>query len=48
MLAQFATMNGGETATHGSLIFSEEARAQYVRFFQSGIDDGVATVEAGE
>jgi hypothetical protein len=44
VVAQFATMNGGERATHGELIFAPEARAQYVEFFRSGLADGVATV----
>lgn len=45
VLAPFATMNGGEKASHGELIFADEARDQYVEFFRSGLEDGVATVE---
>lgn len=46
VLCQFATMNGGEVATHGELIFAEEARAQYVELFRSALADGVGTVLA--
>ena len=45
VITQFATMNGGEVATHGELIFTEEARAQYVEFFRTGIVNGTADVE---
>jgi hypothetical protein len=48
VLAQFATMNGGEKASHGELIFADEAREQYVQFFTSGLEDGVGTVIAVE
>lgn len=48
VLAQYATMNGGEKASHGELIFAEEARGQYLEFFASGLEDGVATVVVGE
>jgi hypothetical protein len=34
VFSQFDRMNGGKTAEHGELIFSPEARSQYVRFFQ--------------
>ena len=44
VLVPYATMNGGERASHGELIFATEARAQYVEFFRSGLADGVATV----
>ncbi|MBK6516532.1 MAG: alpha/beta fold hydrolase [Polyangiaceae bacterium] len=46
VLCQFATMNGGEVASHGELIFAEEARAQYVELFRSALADGVGTVIA--
>ncbi len=45
IMTQFATMNGGEVATHGELIFAPEARAQYVEFFRTGIVNGTATVK---
>jgi dienelactone hydrolase len=45
VITQFATMNGGEVATHGELIFTPEARAQYVEFFRTGIVHGTAEVE---
>lgn len=44
ILSQFDRMDGGKLATHGSLIFSEEARAQYVEFFATGLAEGHATV----
>ncbi len=44
VLYQFARMNGDETATHGDLLFSAEARAQYVDFFSSGLSAPHATV----
>jgi pimeloyl-ACP methyl ester carboxylesterase len=34
VVCQFDTMEGGKAATHGELIFSPEAQAQYVAFFQ--------------
>ncbi len=43
-IAQFDTMDGGMTANHGGLIFSAEARAQYVAFFASGLTAAHATV----
>jgi dienelactone hydrolase len=46
VLAQFSKMNGGATATHGELIFSPEARRQYVEFFRGAIADGRATAVA--
>lgn len=46
VMCQFTTMNGGEPATHGELLFSEEARAQYVEFFRSALEDGVGTVHS--
>ncbi|MBK8258752.1 MAG: hypothetical protein IPK82_39610 [Polyangiaceae bacterium] len=44
VMSQYQTI-GGKTATHGELIFSEEARAQYVKFFASGLIDGHATCD---
>jgi hypothetical protein len=44
VLYQFARINGDETATHSDLLFSEEARAQYVDFFSSGLAAPHATV----
>jgi hypothetical protein len=44
VLAQFDRVNGDELATHGELIFTDEARAQYVSFFASGLASGRATV----
>ena len=44
VLSQFDKMNGAMSATHGELIFSPEARAQYVAFFASGLAAGHATV----
>lgn len=44
VMCQFATMNGGEVATHGELIFTEEARDQYVEFFRTGLTGRPATV----
>ncbi len=46
VLCQFDTMNGGEIANHGELIFAPEAQAQYVELFRSGLADGVGTVIA--
>ncbi|MCA9599046.1 MAG: alpha/beta fold hydrolase [Myxococcales bacterium] len=45
VICQFDTMNGGETAKHGDLIFAPEAQAQYVEFFKSDIA-GSAVVNA--
>lgn len=36
----------GKVAAHGELIFSSEARQQYVEFFKSHVDTGQATVVA--
>lgn len=44
-LVQFDEMDGGELAVHGSLIFSEVARKQYVQFFASGLASEHATVD---
>ena len=44
VLAQFDKMDGDTPASHGSLIFSAEARAQYVAFFASGLATGHSTV----
>lgn len=43
-LVQFDEMDDGALAVHGSLIFSEVARAQYVEFFASGLAAEHATV----
>lgn len=45
-LAQFDRMNGAETATHGDLISSTEARRQYVEFFRTALETGRATIRA--
>lgn len=37
VMSQFDKMEGDKLAEHGGLIFSPEARAQYVHFFQSGL-----------
>jgi hypothetical protein len=39
-------MDGGENANHGGLIFSAEARAQYVELFSTGLAAEHATVVA--
>ncbi|NUO49779.1 MAG: hypothetical protein HOV80_13065 [Polyangiaceae bacterium] len=44
VLTQFATMNGGEPATHGELYFAPEGRDQYVEFFRTALEAGVGTV----
>jgi hypothetical protein len=44
VLTQFDTMNGGEVATHGELYFSPEGRGQYVEFFRTAVETGLATV----
>ena len=44
VLAQFDKINGGQAASHGEVIFSPEAKKQYVSFFQSGLKSGHATV----
>ena len=44
-MVQFDRIHGGaDLATHGELIFSDEARAQYLEFFASGLADGHATI----
>lgn len=43
-ISQFDRMNGGELATHGELIFSPEAKAQYLEFFRTGLADAHATI----
>jgi hypothetical protein len=43
-IAQFDTMNGGDKAEHGELIFSPEARAHYVEFLRTALSNGHATV----
>lgn len=40
----FDEIEGGMTATHGELIFSPEAQAQYVEFFRTGLAQPHATV----
>ncbi|MEZ4294685.1 MAG: hypothetical protein R3B70_06890 [Polyangiaceae bacterium] len=44
-MSQFDKIEGGKLATHGELIFSPEARAQYVKFFQTGLANGHATCD---
>jgi pimeloyl-ACP methyl ester carboxylesterase len=44
VIAQFDKIEGGQLATHGELIFSPEARTQYVEFFKSGLANPHATV----
>lgn len=44
-MSQFDVIEGGKVATHGELIFSPEARAQYVKFFQTGLQSKHATCE---
>ena len=43
-ISQFDVVNGDELATHGELIFSPEARAQYVEFFRTGLAAPHATI----
>jgi pimeloyl-ACP methyl ester carboxylesterase len=43
-ISQFDKMDDGMPAEHGGLIFSKEARAQYVEFFKSVITKGHGTV----
>ena len=43
VLSQFDRMNGSAPASHGELVFSAEARAQYVSFFASGLASKHAT-----
>jgi hypothetical protein len=44
-LPQNDRVNGDGYATHGELMFSAEARAQHVRFFATGLENGHATIE---
>jgi hypothetical protein len=46
VISQFDKMDGTKNALHGELIFSPEARAQYVEFFKTGLANGHATVIA--
>jgi hypothetical protein len=46
VISQFDKMDGTKTALHGELIFAQEARAQYVEFFKTGLANGHATVIA--
>jgi len=46
VVAQFDKMQGDKIATHGELIFSPEAQAQYVKFFQTGLASSHASVPA--
>ena len=43
-ISQFDRMDGDKAATHGDLIFSPEAQAQYVEFFKTGLSSPRATV----
>lgn len=43
-IVQFDFIEGGQVAQHGELIFSPEARAQYVEFFKTGLAQPHATV----
>ena len=45
VLSQFDKVEGDKIATHGELIFSPEGRAQYVKFFETGLEDGHGTCE---
>lgn len=45
VISQFDKIEGDKLATHGELTFSPEARAQYVKFFQTGLEDGHGTCE---
>jgi hypothetical protein len=45
-MSQFDKIDGGTTATHGELLFSPEAQAQYVAFFESALANEHATVVA--
>ncbi|MEB2311271.1 MAG: alpha/beta fold hydrolase [Sorangiineae bacterium] len=44
VVSQFDRIEGGKLATHGELIFSPEANAQYVGFFRSALGAAHATV----
>lgn len=46
VLSQFDKIEGGKIATHGELIFSPEARTQYVEFFQTSLENGHGTCTA--
>lgn len=47
VVSQFLRVEGGsKRAEHGALIFTPEARAQYLRFFQSGLAAEHATASA--
>ncbi len=46
VICQFDKMNGTKTASHGELIFSDEAIQQYVEFFKTGLANQHATVNA--
>jgi len=43
-MTQFDTINAGELAVHGELIFSAEGHDQYVEFFETGLTDDHATI----
>ena len=43
VMSQFDKIEGTKLAVHGDLIFSPEARAQYVEFFQTGLAEPYAT-----
>jgi len=43
-ISQYNRVEGDKIATHGELIFSPEARAQYVEFFRSGLNEEQATI----
>ncbi len=45
VMSQWDNIEGGKVATHGELIFAPEAQAQYVKFFETGLAAGHATVE---
>ncbi|MCC6522853.1 MAG: hypothetical protein IT373_09350, partial [Polyangiaceae bacterium] len=45
-IVQFTHMDDGAPANHGELIFSDVARAQYVRFFEGCLAGDHATIEA--
>jgi hypothetical protein len=46
VISQYDFIEGGQIAQHGELIFSPEARAQYVGFFKSGLAAPHATAPA--
>jgi hypothetical protein len=43
-ISQFDRIDGDKIATHGDLIFSPEGKAQYLHFFESGLQNGRATI----